>query len=731
MTDATLQAEIAELRLRLQEADETIRAIRSGGVDAFVVEEPHGARVYTLQSADRPYRLLVEEMQQGAITLRDDGTIVYCNRRFADLVGKPLERLMGVAFRDFIPIDAQIFYESLLHRGRAGLSQGESHVQKADGGLVPVFLTFNALPPDCGAAVGVLVTDLTSQRHHEILNAAVEALEESDRRKNEFLAMLAHELRNPLAPISNAVQILRLTGGSVKAVQSASAMMERQVGQMVRLVDDLLDVSRISRGKIELRRERIELAPVVNHAIEAARPLFENMNHELTVTLPPNPIYVNADPTRLAQVVGNLLNNACKFTDRGGRIELVVSVEWRGAREEKKGEFSDDGATLSRAQGVASGDEPGGALLPRDEELPPGGTVRLNQSDSSSGSVDPRQYRRGTGPTAHQGVPVPSERRTGIAHGGGDALATESTGGLAQSSDSGRAADDVGRNQSDALGASASTGEKSGEWRVIRGEKEESGGDLIATSALATRHSPLATIRVCDRGIGIAADQLPRIFDMFVQVNTSLERSVSGLGIGLTLVKNLVEMHGGTVEVQSAGLGRGSEFVVRLPIAVEKIEPPESSASDLTLPTARRILVVDDNRDSAESLAMLLTLTGNETYTAHDGLEAVQAAATFKPDAILLDIGLPKMNGYDACRKIREQPWGQGMVLIALTGWGQDEDRRQSQEAGFDRHLVKPVDHAALAKLLAELLPTPARSGDALLRQPEIIPSGLASRYPG
>ena len=334
MTDANLQAEIAELRLRLQEAEETIRAIRSGAVDAFVVEEPHGARVYTLQTADRPYRLLVEEMQQGAITLRDDGTIVYCNRRFADLVGNPLERLMGVAFRDFIPIDAQIFYESLLQRGRAGLSQGETHVQKADGGLVPVFLTFNALPPDCGAAVGVLVTDLTSQRHHEILNAAVEALEESDRRKNEFLAMLAHELRNPLAPISNAVQILRLTGGSVKAVQSASAMMERQVGQMVRLVDDLLDVSRISRGKIELRRERIELAPIVNHAIEAARPLFENMNHELTVTLPPKPIYVNADPTRLAQVVGNLLNNACKFTDRGGRFGLMVSVEWRVVSDE-------------------------------------------------------------------------------------------------------------------------------------------------------------------------------------------------------------------------------------------------------------------------------------------------------------------------------------------------------------------------------------------------------------
>ena len=182
MTEANQQTEIAELRLRLEEAEDTIRAIRSGAVDAFVVAEPHGTRVYTLQSADRPYRLLVEEMQQGAITLSDDGAIAYCNRRFADLVGRPLERLTGVAFRDFIPLDAQTYYESLLQQGRAGFSQGESHVQNADGALVPVFLTLNALPPDSGAAVGLLVTDLTTQRHHEKLNALLEALKEADHR---------------------------------------------------------------------------------------------------------------------------------------------------------------------------------------------------------------------------------------------------------------------------------------------------------------------------------------------------------------------------------------------------------------------------------------------------------------------------------------------------------------------------------------------------------------------
>ena len=555
MTDAKLQAEIAEMRLRLQEAEETIRAIRSGAVDAFVVEEPHGARVYTLQSADRPYRLLVEEMQQGALTLRDDGAIAYCNRRFAELVGRPLERLMGVAFRDFIPLDAHLFYENLLQQGRAGFSQGESHVQKADGALVPVFLTLNALPPDCGTAVGVLVTDLTTQRHHEKLNAALEALKEANRRKNEFLAMLAHELRNPLAPIRNALQILRITASRElqrpedEAVQSASAMMERQVGQMVRLVDDLLDVSRITRGTIELRRGRIELASAVNHAVEAARSLYLDMNHELTVTLPPQPIYLNADPTRVAQVVGNLLNNACKFTDKGGQI--WVTVEQEGKR---------------------------------------------------------------------------------------------------------------------------------------------------------------AVIRVRDNGIGITANQLPRIFEMFTQVDISLERSVSGLGIGLALVKSLVEKHDGTVEVHSGGIGQGSEFVVRLPIAdcrlpIEEAEDDANRQSAIGNRQSRRILVVDDNRDSADSLAMVLQLTGNETCTAYDGLEAVAAAATFQPDAILMDIGMPKLNGYEAARKIREQPWGTGTVLVALTGWGQEEDRQKSTEAGFDGHLVKPVNHTALATLLAQLLP--------------------------
>jgi len=534
-------------------------------------------------------------------------------------------------------------------------------------------------------------------------------LSEADHRKNEFLAMLAHELRNPLAPIRNAVHVLRLACGGGEIVTSVSEMMDRQVTQMVRLVDDLLDVSRISRGKIELRLERIELASAVYRAVEAARSLYKSLDHELIVTLPPEPIYLNADATRLAQVVGNLLNNAFKFTDRGGRIELVVSVEGR-VTSEKKGENDNDRAALSRPPGVAISDGPGRAVLPRDEGVPDGGAIRPDEPDSPGGGIDPGQHRRGAGSATHQGIPELSEHRAGVAYGVGNAPVAQSTGGIAGANDTESTPDDVGRNRSDAFGTSEGTGRatdervtKSGEGRGARGEGEPA-------SALATHHSPLATpfavIRVRDSGIGIAADQLPRIFEMFRQIDTSLERSVSGLGIGLTLVRSLVELHGGTVEACSDGIGHGSEFVVRLPIMLETPELPSLSGDgEPTIPTQRRILVVDDNRDYATSLLMLQELCGNEMRTAWDGLEAVATATEFRPDVILLDIGLPKLNGYEAARKIREQPWGEKMVLVALTGWGQDEDRQKSREAGFDGHLVKPLDLGALTSLLAELLP--------------------------
>jgi signal transduction histidine kinase/CheY-like chemotaxis protein len=368
-----------------------------------------------------------------------------------------------------------------------------------------------------------------------------QALREADRRKDEFLAMLSHELRNPLAPISNAVGVLRLAGDDRAAVGSASEVIDRQVRQMIRLVDDLLDVSRITRGKIELRMEPVDVGSAIGQAVEATRWLVESMAHELQLALPVRPVFVHADRARLIQVFGNLLHNACKFTEKGGRIRVSL-------------------------------------------------------------------------------------------------------------------------------------------------ERED--GDAV--------------IRVEDNGVGLDADAAPRIFEMFTQVDTSLGRSVGGLGIGLTLVKTLVELHGGRVEVRSDGLGQGCEFTVRLAVEAEDFaakRPAAEGAAPAAAPR-RRVLVVDDNRDSAESLALMLELSGSETRTVHDGLAAIEAARAFRPDLVLLDIGLPQLTGYEVCTRIRQEPWGREMLLVAVTGWGQDEDRQKSRRAGFDAHFVKPIELEALRTLL-------------------------------
>ncbi|MDZ4685665.1 MAG: ATP-binding protein [Planctomycetaceae bacterium] len=544
MTDANLPAEMAEMRLRLEEAEETIRAIRSGAVDAFVVEVPHGAQVYTLQTADRPYRLLVEEMQQSAITLSDDGTITYCNRRFADLVGRPLQRLVGVAFSDFIPLDAQCFYESLLQQGRADFSQGESHVQNADGALVPVFLTLNALPPDCGAAIGLLVTDLTTQRHHEKLNTLLEALTEADRRKNEFLAMLSHELRNPLAAISNATQLLRLQKNEDPLQEQAQAIIERQLGQLTHLVDELLEIARITTGRIHLNEQHVTLAGIVENAVETVSVLIGRHRHAFEVSLPPEPILLYADAARLEQVVVNLLTNAAKYTDAGGQI-----------------------------------------------------------------------------------------------------------------------------------------------WLSVEQEVDE------------------AVIRVRDTGVGIAPDMLPRIFELFTQAERSLDRAQGGLGIGLCLVQRLVQMHRGRVEAYSA-LGQGSEFVVRLPLVQTPAMPPRSAITEAIKPTGPfwRVLVVDDNRDAAQTAALLLMAWGHEVRTAYDGPAALEAARDFQPSVVLLDIGLPGLDGLAVARGLRQQSAFSHTVLIAMTGYGQETDRPRSLAAGFDHHLVKPVDFEKVRQILSNIL---------------------------
>jgi two-component system CheB/CheR fusion protein len=377
---------------------------------------------------------------------------------------------------------------------------------------------------------------------------AEEALRDSDRRKDEFLAMLAHELRNPLAPVINSLELMQRAKGDPAIVEQAQATVKAQIEQMVRLIDDLLDVSRISRNKLELRRARVELAPIIRQAVEACRHLAAKADHDVSLTLPPETIHLHADMVRLVQVFGNLLTNACKYTEPGGKIGLTV---------------------------------------------------------------------------------------------------------------------------------------------------ERQGSDAVVT--------------VKDTGVGIPADMLAKVFDMFTQIDRSLERSQGGLGIGLSLVKRLVEMHEGSVSAHSDGQGRGSEFVVRLPVLLDA--PTEESPSEPGVPSesiaAHRILVVDDQRETATLLAKLLEMSGHTTQAAFDGVEAVEAAEKFRPDIILLDIGLPRLNGYDACRKIREQPWGKDMVLIAVTGWGQEGDRQKSKDAGFSGHLVKPVKYEHIVTLLAAL-ETPA-----------------------
>jgi signal transduction histidine kinase len=371
-------------------------------------------------------------------------------------------------------------------------------------------------------------------------------LREADRRKDEFLATLAHELRNPLAPIRNALQVLKMPSLDESIAQQSKEMIERQVHHLVRLVDDLLDVSRVMRGKTELRKETVELSSIVARAVETAQPLIDAQEHKLTITLPTDSLLLNADPVRLTQVIGNMLTNAAKYSEPNGCI-------WLKAQRE--------------------GDE--------------------------------------------------------------------------------------------------------------------------------------AVLSVRDTGIGIAPEMLPHIFELFVQVDYAATRSQGGLGIGLTLVKNLVEMHLGTIEARSEGLGKGSEFVMRLPLTTLKRKEPSGQENSEQQPGTtsfgHRLLVVDDNKDAATSLAMLLKLQGHEVRMAHNGSDALEIVTDYQPDMIFLDIGMPGMDGFEVARRIRRQPGSKRIELVALTGWGQQEDRRRSAEAGFDHHIVKPPDRALLAKLLARL----------------------------
>jgi two-component system CheB/CheR fusion protein len=481
-----------------------------------------------LRASDVRFRNVIEANADGMIVVLGDGTIAYANPAATTLLGRTAEDLAGQVFG--MPIVAGAATEVDIPR-----PGGESRVAE---------LRVVVTEWEGHQALLASLHDVTERKQmEEELRRQAELLKEADRRKDQFLAMLAHELRNPLAPILNAAQVMRLSGDDPAVLGRMREVVEHQVRHLAHLVDDLLDVSRFTRGKIQLRKEPVDLATVVHQAVEAAHSLVESRGHTLAVAIAPEPMRLEADPTRLRQILANLLDNAAKYTDPGGTISLSAR------------------------------------------------------------------------PEGHEVV-----------------------------------------------------------------------------------------VRLRDTGIGISAEMLPRIFDLFTQADCSLDRSRGGLGIGLTLVKTLVAMHGGTIRALSAGQGQGCEVVVRLPLAAtgssEKAEAPIPDSDALPKQSARHILVVDDNKASADSLALLLRLSGHDTRVAYSGPEAIEAARAFRPDVVLLDIGLPAMDGFEVARRLRGLPITERATLIAVTGYGQEEILQKAREVGFDHHLLKPLDLDALLALM-------------------------------
>jgi signal transduction histidine kinase len=434
--------------------------------------------------------------------------------------------------QDIPPQDLPMQY-AIAHRATV---TNEIEIVLADGTVVYVQNDVEPLFDSHGEIYGCVsvCVDLTDRKLAEI------ALRDADRRKDEFLATLSHELRNPLAPIRTAVEIMRLARADPELVEKARATIERQLLHLVRITDDLLDVARITQNRIELRRERIDLRSVLYGAIEASRPMIDAQGLALTLDIPPQPLWIVADFTRMAQAFSNLLNNAAKYTERGGQIRVSM--------------------------------EAGGAM---------------------------------------------------------------------------------------------------------------------------------ASVTVADTGLGIQPDQLPRIFDMFTQLQAHRDRAQGGLGIGLTLARRLVEMHGGTIEAQSEGLGFGSRFIVQLPVTPDAdVEDDVRRRESTSASVACRVLVAEDNPDAAEMMRLMLEFKGHNVQVASDGMEAIALAERFAPQIAFVDIGMPRMDGYEAARGIRER-LGARVVLVALTGWGQDEDKRRSREAGFDHHLTKPPEPEVLERLIA------------------------------
>jgi PAS domain S-box-containing protein len=521
----------------LSESEATLIAIRNGEVDAFVVTGKSGERVYTLRSAEPPFRLMVEEMKEGAATLSHDAIVLYANRRLGELLGVAASLLRGSSLRDFVVAEDREHFDALLS-GTGG--RGEIAMRRNDGVVFPSSFAVNAFAEEEVAAFCAVISDLTEQQTHAALAASEEAWKIADRRKDEFLAILAHELRNPLAAIGHAGQILNRHTSADPAVTWSADVIQRQVGHVARIVDDLLDVSRMATDKLDLRSERVDLRALVNAVAELERPRFDEKNRAFSVSVPDRPVYVEGDPTRLEQIVTNLLDNARKFTRENGSVAL--------------------------------------RLVEREQDV---------------------------------------------------------------------------------------------------------------------------ELSVRDDGVGIPVEMLDRVFELFAQGDRSFAHDQRGLGLGLTLVRRLAERHGGSVQARSDGRDRGAEFLVTLPLAGKG----RSKDSRLTPEGERRVgprrvLVVEDHVDSAEALAMLLRMEEHEVRTAYDSAAALGMCETFSPDLVLLDIGLPGMDGYDLGRLLREK-LGESVVIVALTGFGQDQDRRRSKEAGIDEHVLKPIRSEVIDRLMS------------------------------
>ena len=513
--------DVAELRARLAEAEQTLNAIRQGEVDGLLVFDGLAERVYTLSSADAPYRALVEQMEEGAATLNESGQIVYCNRRFAELVNAPMSRLIGGPIDELVDAADRTALASAI---MVGSGKVRTRLPRLDGPWCDVHISVSTVTLDNVVSRAVIVTDLST----------LTQIQRESRSKDEFLAMLAHELRNPLGAIAAAAEALKL--GDAASDKRSRSVIERQVRHMARLLDDLLDLGRVVTGKISLDRRMIDLAETVRSCVSSIAP---TTSQRPRVEVAVESAWVFGDAVRLEQVVGNLVANALKFTPPQNRVAVLVR---------------------------------------------------------------------------HEGASV--------------------------------------------------------------------------------------VLEVEDEGSGISAEALPFVFDLFVQADAGLDRSRGGLGIGLTLVRRLVELHGGTVEAFSRGKGRGARFTIRLPAASERpaVAAPKERAF---APVVRRVLVVEDLADAREMHRIVLEGDGHEVFEAADGASALAVFHRVQPDVVMIDIGLPGMNGHDLARRIRSEASGATTLLVALTGYGFPEDCERSRRAGFDVHFVKPVVQEELRRLLA------------------------------